>query len=164
MISAKMTQALNEQINRELFSAYYYLSMACYLEDLNFDGMANFMKMQAKEETGHAMKMYAYINEQGGRVVLEAIEKPRTDFSSPQQIFELGLEHEKLVTKSIYNLVSLSQEEKDYATQQFLDWFVKEQVEEEATMDTIVKKFKLAGGHGQAMLMLDAQLGQRSEH
>lgn len=163
MISAKMTKALNEQINKELFSAYYYFSMAVYLQDKNLSGLAGFMKAQAAEETGHAMKFNSYINEQGGRVILEAIEKPRAEFDSPQQIFELGLEHEKLVTKSIYSLVSLAIEEKDYATTAFLNWFVTEQVEEEATMDSIVNKFKLAGGQGHSLLMLDSQLGQRAK-
>ncbi len=162
MISEKMTKALNEQINKELYSAYYYLSMASFLESKNLDGMADFFKHQAKEETGHAMKIYDYVNEQGGRVVLEAVEKPRTDFEGPQQIFELALEHEKVVTKSIHNLVALALQENDYATRTFLDWFVSEQVEEEATMDRIVNKFKLAGTQGHALLMLDSLLGQRS--
>lgn len=163
MISKKMEKSLNEQINKELFSAYYYLSMAAYLQNSNLEGMAHFMKHQAEEETGHAMKIYSYVNEQGGRVVLDAIEKPRVDFDSPQQIFELGLAHEKLVTASIYALVTLAIEEKDYATKTFLNWFVSEQVEEEATMDSIVSKFKFIGNAGQGMLMLDAQLAQRGE-
>jgi ferritin len=163
MISAKMTKALNEQINKELYSAYLYFSMAAYLQDENLEGMAGFMKSQAAEEIGHAMKFYSYINDQGGRVVLEAVEKPRTDFAGPQQVFELSLEHEKLVTKSIHNLVSLATDEKDYATTTFLNWFVNEQVEEEATMDSIVNKFKLAGGQGPALLMVDSHLGQRAK-
>jgi ferritin len=163
MISPKMTKALNDQINKELYSAYLYFSMAAYLEDKNLDGMAGFMKAQAVEETGHAGKFYSYINEQGSRVVLETIEKPRAEFDTPQQVFELSLEHEKLVTKSIHNLVSLAMDEKDYATKTFLDWFVSEQVEEEATMDSIVKKFSLAGSQGPSLLMLDSQLGQRAK-
>ncbi|MDZ7370841.1 MAG: ferritin [candidate division KSB1 bacterium] len=162
MISEKMSKALNEQINKELYSAYYYLSMATFLDHQNLEGMANFLKHQAQEEVGHAMKIYNYLNEQGVRVTLEAIAKPRTDFSSAQQIFELGLEHEKTVTKSIHDLMTLALQENDYASKAFLDWFVSEQVEEEATFDGIVSKFKMSGGQGHALLMLDAQLGQRS--
>ena len=162
MISKKMESAINEQINKELYSAYYYLSMAAYLENESLDGMASFMKAQAHEEVGHAMKFYAYVNEQGGRVILETIEKPQETFDNPQQIFDLSLKHEKFVTSRIHSLVDLALEEKDHATKAFLDWFVTEQVEEEATMDSIVNKFKLLGGSGQGLLMLDAQLGQRS--
>lgn len=161
MISKKMEKALNEQINKELFSSYYYFSMAAYFENINLDGMANFMKIQAQEEVTHALKFYSYINEQGGRVVLDAIEKPKTEFESALQIFELGLEHEKYVTSRINNLVDLALEEKDHATKAFLDWFITEQVEEESTMDSIVNKIKLIGSTGHGLLMIDAQLGQR---
>lgn len=161
MISAKMEKALNEQINKELYSAYYYMAMAAYFESENLEGMANFMKVQAQEEVAHAQKFFGYINEQGGRVVLDAIDKPRTDYDSALQIFELGLEHEKYVTSRINNLVDLALEEKDHATKAFLDWFITEQVEEEATMDSIVNKIKIAGTTGHGLLMIDAQLGQR---
>jgi len=123
--------------------------------------MANFMKAQGLEETTHAQKFYDYVNEQGGRVILEAIDKPRVEFDSPKQIFELGLEHEKYVTSLINDLVNLALEEKDYATKAFLDWFVTEQVEEEATMDTILNKFKIIGDSGHGLLMMDANLGER---
>ena len=161
MISKKMEKAINEQINKELYSAYYYLSMAAYLENANLEGMAKFMKAQAFEETGHAMKFYGYINEQGGRVTLGAIEKPKTDFDSAQQIFELALEHEKYVTGRINDLMNLAVEENDHASRGFLTWFITEQVEEEANMDTIVNKFKMIGSSGHGLLMLDSQLGQR---
>lgn len=162
MISKKMEKAINEQINKELYSAYYYLAMAAYLEDEGLEGMASFMKAQTYEETGHAMKFYSYVNEQGGRVTLEAIDKPQDTFDSPQQIFELSLEHEKFVTSRINALMDLAVEESDHATKAFLNWFVTEQVEEEDTMDSIVNKFKLMGGTGHGLLMLDSQLGQRS--
>ncbi|MBN1464376.1 ferritin [candidate division KSB1 bacterium] len=162
MISSAMEKALNDQINKELYSAYYYYAMAAYLENQGFEGMANFMKAQAVEETSHAQKFYHYVNEQGGRVVLEAIDKPPVEYDSPKQIFELGLEHEKFVTSRIHNLVSLATDEKDYATKSFLDWFVKEQVEEEATMDAIVNKFNMIGNAGHGLFMLDAKLGERA--
>ncbi len=161
MLSKKVEKAINEQINRELYSAYLYLSMATYLADQNLDGMAGFMKAQAQEEVEHAMKMYHYVEDQGGRVLLEAIEKPQTDFEDAEQIFKLSLEHEKFVTRNIHNLVDLAIEDKDHATKTFLDWFVTEQVEEESTMDSIVGKFQLIGKQGHALMMLDSQLGQR---
>ncbi len=162
MISKEMEKALNTQINKELYSSYYYLAMAAYLDNEGLEGMATFMKAQALEETTHAQKFYDYINEQGGRVVLDAIDKPKTDYDSARQIFELALEHERLVTSLIHNIVSLALKENDFATKTFLDWFVTEQVEEESTMDNIVNKFKIVGDNGHGLLMLDAQLGQRS--
>ncbi len=163
MISQEMEKALNEQINRELYSSYLYLSMATFLAEKNFDGMAQFMKVQAKEEVEHAMKIYHYIEEQGGRVLLKGIDEPPSDFTDPLTIFEKSLEHEKFVTKSIHDLVSLAVDKKDYATKTFLDWFVSEQVEEEATMDGIVNKLKMIGDKGHALLMIDAQLGKRED-
>ncbi len=162
MISKTMEKALNEQINKELFSAYYYYSMAAYLESENFKGMANFMKAQAFEEMGHVVKIFDYVNEQGGRVILQAIEKPKSDYDSPQHVFELAFEHEKYVTSLINDLVKLALTENDFATKAFLDWFITEQVEEEANMDSIVKKFNIVGTNGHGLLMLDDQLGQRT--
>ena len=162
MISKNMEKAINDQINKELFSAYYYLSMASYLENANFEGMASFMKAQAFEEMGHVNKFYDYVNEQAGRVILEAIEKPKSEYDSPQQVFELAYEHEKYVTSLINSLVALSLKENDFATKAFLDWFITEQVEEESTMDTIVSKFRIVGNNGHGLLMLDEQLGQRT--
>lgn len=161
MISPAMEKALNNQINKELYSSYYYFAMAAYLDNEGFEGMANFMKAQALEETTHAQKFYDYISEQGGRVVLEAIDKPPVDYKSPKEIFSLALEHEKFVTSLINNLVKLALEENDFATKAFLDWFITEQVEEEATMDNIVNKFKIVGDNGHGLLMLDTQLGER---
>jgi len=162
MISTKMQKAINDQINAELFSAYYYLSMAAYLDSADLEGMANFMKIQAQEETTHAMKFYHYMYEQGADVVLQAIEQPKVEFKSALEVFTLGREHEALVTSKINDLVKIALEENDYATKAFLDWFVTEQVEEEATMDGIVKKLKMVGDHGHGLLMMDAQLGQRT--
>jgi len=163
MISKEMEKALNEQINKETYSAYLYFSMAAYFESENFDGMAAFMKEQAKEELEHAMKIYGYVNEQGGRVVLDAIEKPQKDYKGALEIFELSLKHEKFITASINKLVDQAIKENDHATRTFLSWFVTEQVEEENNMETIVGKLKLVGDAGHALLMLDAQLGKRGE-
>jgi ferritin len=162
MISKDMEKAINDQINKELFSAYYYLSMASYLENENFDGMATFMKAQAFEEMQHVNKFYNYVNEQSGRVILEAIEKPKSEYNSPEHVFELAYEHEKYVTSLINSLVALSLKENDFATKAFLDWFITEQVEEESTMDSIVNKFKMVGNNGHGLLMLDEQMGQRT--
>ena len=161
MISKEMEKALNEQVNKEFYSAYLYLSMAAYLADQHFDGMATFMKAQAQEEVGHGMKIYAYVEEQGGRVILDAIDKPQADFEGVEQIFDLSLKHEKFVTKSIHSLVDQAIKEGDHATKTFLDWFVTEQVEEEAGMDTILHKVKMIGKQAHGLFMLDGQLGQR---
>lgn len=161
MISKEMEKALNGQINKETYSAYLYFAMAAYFENENYEGMAAFMKAQAGEELEHAMKIYNYVNEQGGRVVLEAIEKPQTDYKGAQEIFEMSLKHEKFITDSINKLVDKAIKENDHATRTFLSWFVTEQVEEEASMDAIVAKLKMIGGAGHALLMLDGQLGKR---
>lgn len=161
MISTKMEKQLNEQINKELYSAYLYMAMSAWASNNNLDGVANFFKVQAQEEVVHAMKIYGYVNEQGGKVVLDAINKPQTDYKDVEQLFELSLQHEKTVTASIHTLVDLAISENDHATNVFLQWFVKEQVEEEASMDGILNKVKLAGKTGHALLMIDEQLGKR---
>lgn len=164
MISKEMEKALNEQINKELYSAYYYLSMAAYLDHKNLDGMANFFKVQAQEEMTHAQKFYDYVNEQGGRVLLQAVAKPPADFEDVEAIFAAALAHEQFVTKNINKLVDLAIKESDHATKNFLDWFVAEQVEEEASMDSILQKVRMVGGQPQALLMLDSLLaGRRAE-
>lgn len=161
MISKQMEKAINEQINREFYSSYLYLSMATYLADKNLTGMAQFMKVQAQEEITHAMKMYDYVEEQGGRVLLDAIDKPDTEFDGVLGVFKKSYEHEQFVTKNINNLVDLAIKESDHATKVFMDWFVSEQVEEEATFDAIVKKLELIGDNGHGILMIDDQLGAR---
>lgn len=163
MISETMEKELNAQINKEIYSSYLYFAMAAYLKSENLDGAAHFMQEQAKEEIGHAMKMYGYVNEQGGRVILEAIEKPNADYADVEEVFTLALKHEQYITKSINNLVDLAISEKDHATKAFLDWYVSEQVEEEASMDSIVRKIGMAGKTGQALLMLDGHLARRGQ-
>ena len=161
MLSEKMVMKLNYQINRELYSAYLYLSMASYADAEGLNGFANWFKIQAKEEEFHAEKMYNYVNQQGRRVVLEAIEQPQTDFTSMVDLFEQTLKHEKVVTSLINGLVKLAREENDYATESFLQWYVTEQVEEEANPAEMIQKLKYVGKDGRGLLMLDKELAAR---
>ncbi len=161
-ISKKVEEALNGQINAEMHSAYIYLSMAAYFESENLSGFAGWMKHQAEEEVAHAMKLYDFIHEREGRVTLAAIDGPPTTWESPRAAFEAAYKHEQHVTSLIHDLVALAIKESDYATKNMLDWFVNEQVEEEATSSAIVAKIKMAGSQASALLMLDSQLGQRS--
>ncbi len=162
MITEKLEKAINYQINRELFSEYYYLSMASYFNSTGLDGFENFFLVQVEEERFHAMKMYRFLNEKGGSVVLDKIEAPKTEFKSPLEVFQLAYEHEKLVSGLINDLMDIAIEENDHAAKHFLNWFVEEQVEEEASMEGILNKLKLINGEGHGLLMLDAELGQRS--
>lgn len=161
MLSKKMEDALNEQINKELYSAYIYLAMNCYFEDKGLPGAANWMRMQAQEETFHAMKMHDFVNERGGRVTLKAIDAPPSDWKSVQAVFEHVLEHEQMVTGLINNLVNLALDERDHATNIFLQWFVSEQVEEEASVNEVLQKIKLIGNDTAGLFTLDQDLGQR---
>lgn len=160
-ISEKLQAALNDQINAELFSSYLYLSMSAYFEAQDLPGFANWMRVQAKEEDFHVQKFFNYVVERGGRVILEAIDKPQTDWNSPLEVFEAALAHERHITSRIGVLVELAIEHKDRATQSFLQWFVDEQVEEEASAEQVVKSVKLGGGQPVAMLMLDRELAGR---
>ncbi len=161
MLTDKMKEALNKQINGEIYSAYLYLSMSAYSEYSGLKGVANWFMVQYKEEMEHAMKIYSYINNQGGQVKLMAVDQPPTEFESPLDMFEKTLNHEKSVTKRINDLVNLAIEEKDHATQIFLQWFVTEQVEEEANDSDIISKLKLAGTEGNALLIIDKELATR---
>jgi ferritin len=161
MLNEKMLTKLNYQINRELYSAYLYLSMAAYADSEGLSGFANWFKIQAKEEEYHTEKMYNYVNQQGNRVILEAIEQPPKDFSSILGLFEKTLEHEKVVTSLINNLVKMAREENDYATESFLQWYVIEQVEEEANPTDMIQKLKFIGKDGRGLLMLDKELATR---
>jgi ferritin len=163
MLSKEMEKALNEQINKEMYSSYFYLAMSAYLSEQFLDGFASFFQVQAQEEWGHAMKIFKHVNERGGRVVLDKIDKPQTDYKDIEEIFNMTLEHEKFITKSIYDLVDLAVKGKDHASKSFLDWFVNEQVEEEANMENWVAKIKMAGTKGQALLMLDVHAGKRGQ-
>jgi len=161
MISKKMEKALNEQVNAELFSAYLYLSMEAYFKSLNLNGFANWMKVQTQEEVAHAMKIYEFINERGGRITLKAIDGPETKWDSPLAVFKAVYEHEQKVTGLINDLVDLAIEEKDHATNTFLQWFVNEQVEEESSADDMVQQLKMMEKAPGGMFMLDRELGQR---
>lgn len=161
MLSPKMEEALNGQINAELYSAYLYLAMAAYFESLGLKGFAAWMNVQAQEEVSHAMKIYNFVVERGGRVELAAIDAPTSEWDSPLAAFEAALKHERHVTSLVHDLVAKAVAENDYATKNMLDWFVDEQVEEEASAGEIVGRLKLAGQEGPALLMLDGQLGQR---
>lgn len=161
MIKENMQKAINQQINAEMYSAYLYLSMSAYFESINLKGFANWMKAQAQEEMVHAMKFYDYINERGGRVLLTVIEAPPTQWDSSLAVFEYTYKHEQKVTGLINDLVNLAISEADHATNNFLQWFVAEQVEEEASADEVVQKLKLAGDRGGGLFMLDQELGQR---
>jgi ferritin len=162
MLKQSVQDAMNEQIKNELYSAYFYLAMAAYFESTNFKGFARWMELQAKEEQSHAMKLYEFINERGGRVELRAIDQPPLQFESPLDVFEKVLSHEQLVTSLIHDLYALAVGENDYASQMFLQWFVSEQVEEEANATEIVEQLKMVGDKGHALLMMDRALGQRS--
>ena len=155
-----MEAALNNQINKELYSSYLYLSMVSYFDSIDMEGCAAWMKAQVQEEIIHAMKMFDYVSECGGRVTLEAIDKPQADWSSPLAAFEHAYEHEKYVTSLINDLMNVAIEEKDHATQIFLQWFITEQVEEEASASGVVQKLKLAGDSG--LFLVDRELGQRA--
>jgi len=161
MLSERMLNALNKQVNAELYSSYLYLSMAAYFESINLKGFANWMEVQAQEELTHAMKFFDYINERGGRVKLGAIEKPPDEWDSPLDAFEAVYEHEQKVTNMINDLVNMAMEEKDHATYNMLQWFVAEQVEEEASADEIRQQLRLIGKDGRGILMIDRELGKR---
>ena len=161
MLSAKLNEALNNQINNEVYSEYAYLSMAAYFHSNDLDGMANFFHVQAKEEHFHAMKIYNFILSRGGKVELKTIKAPKVDFSSAIEVFESALEHEKFVSKSINDVMDTAIKENDHAVNSFLKWYVDEQVEEEATASKNLSRIKLIGGKGEGMLMIDQDLATR---
>lgn len=163
MLSEKMEKALNDQINAEFYSAYLYLSMSAYFEELDYPGFAQWMKVQSKEEEDHGAKLYEYVIARGNSVTLEAIEKPQEKWDSVEAIFEHVLEHEQLVTSLINDLVDLAISEKDHATNQFLQWYVAEQVEEEENARDNLGKIKRAGNSQDLLFLLDAELGGRKE-
>ena len=162
MLSPKIEEAFNRQINAELYSSYLYISMAAYFESANLAGMAGWMRVQAQEEMMHALKFFDFINERDGRVLLAPIDGPETEWASPVAVFEQALAHERKVTGLINGLVDLAIAQSDHASNTFLQWFVTEQVEEESNAKSIVDKLKLAGDNPVALLMLDAELGQRT--
>ena len=161
MISEKMQDALNKQVNEEFFSAYMYLAMSAYCSTIGLPGFANWMRMQYEEEIMHVTKMYDYIMGQGGVIELKAIEQPDQVYGTPLEIFEKTLEHEQLVTNLIHRLMDLAVEERDYATQTFLQWYVTEQVEEESNVNDILSPLRMVGDDKGGLMMIDQQLAGR---
>lgn len=162
MLPQPLQEALNDQIQREFYAAYLYLSMSAYFEALNLPGFAHWMRQQSREELGHAMRIFDFVNERQGRVVLKAIEQPPAEFESPLAAFQAALAHEQRVTRHINEIYELAVQEKDYPTQVMLHWFIEEQVEEESTAAQIVERLKLVGDQPAALLMLDNFMGQRA--
>jgi ferritin len=162
VLKDKIQKALNTQMNFELSSSYLYLAMAAYFESENLSGFAHWMKVQSGEEYGHAMKIYSYINQRNGKVNLNKIEAPKSEWKGAAEVFTETLKHEQSVTKAIDELVDLSVTEKDHATNAFLQWFVTEQVEEEATAMSILDKIKLVGDNKNGLFLLDRELGMRA--
>ncbi len=161
MLSKTIEKAMNDQMNFEIYSANIYMSMAAYFDSMNLVGFSNWMKVQYQEEIFHAMKFYGHINERGGRVRMGSMPEPPTDWESPLAAFENALEHERIVTGRINDIVSLSMAEKDHASTNFMQWYVAEQVEEESNVDGVIQKLKLMAGAPGALFMIDGELGQR---
>jgi len=162
MISKKMQDAFVDQINEELFSSYLYLSMAAWFESQNLRGMAKWMYVQAGEEREHGMKFYGEIVERGGRVKLTAIKEPQFEWKTPLEAFKAAFAHEQHITKRINDLTDMAIKEKDHASEIFLQWFVKEQVEEEATAEELLAKVAMIGDSKNGLFMMDRELGMRS--
>jgi ferritin len=163
MISEKMQNAINDQIKAELDSSYLYLAMSAYCESINFKGYAAWFRAQAGEERGHAMKFYDYIVDRGGRVILKAIDMPASDFGNMQKAFQQTYDHERVVTGMINHLYEMAVSEKDFATQEMLNWFVKEQVEEEASASEMLEQIKMTEGRLGSLLYLDRHAGKRAK-
>lgn len=162
MLSKRIEKELNDQINAEFWSAYFYLSMAAYFENNNLPGFANWMKVQYQEEILHVMKFFNYVNDRGGRVLLKPIDAVKTEWKDEIEVFEDILKHEQKVTGLINNLVNIALGEKDHATHNILQWYVSEQVEEESNVDEILQQLKMMEGNKHGLLMLDRELKQRT--
>jgi len=161
MISKKMSDRINEQINREMFSGYLYLAMAARMQEAGYKGVGNWLTIQYHEEMFHAMRMYAYLQDQGAAVELKAMAKPDFKDQTVKEVFEHALEHEKGVTKSIHEIMAQAIEEKDFATQSFIKWYVDEQVEEEKNASEILQTIDLVGNSAQGVFLLNIELGKR---
>ena len=161
MLNKKLELELNKQVNAEFYSAYLYLSMSAFLASKNLSGFSNWMKVQFEEEQFHALKLYQYILDRGGKIELEKIEKPKTEWANIINVFEEVLAHEEKITSLINNLVDLAIQEKDHATVNMLQWFVEEQVEEEANASDLLGQLKLIQGKGSGLYMIDKELKQR---
>ncbi len=162
-LSTSMEKAMNDQINAEFESAYLYLGMAAWLESANFPGFAQWMRAQAQEETEHAMKFFEHIVERGGTPTLTAIKAPPKSWQSPLAAFQASYKHEQYISGRINKLMDMAVKAKDYASQSLLQWFIDEQVEEEASVDEIVQKLKMVKGSAGSLLMFDHKLGKRGK-
>ena len=162
MINKKVEDILNAQINKECYSAYLYLAMSAFFDEIGLYGFANWTKVQAREEVDHGMILFDYIIERDGTIDLQQINSPDRAFENPLQVFEKILDHERYVTESINCVASLSDDECDLATRHFINWYISEQVEEEATAKDILAKLKFAGSDTNALLLIDAELGART--
>ncbi len=161
MISKKTQKALNEQVNKEMYSAYLYMAMSAYSDSIGLKGFANWFMVQYHEEMLHAMKIYEYVTRQGGEVKLAEIKEPPARFGTPLEMLKKTLEHEKFITKSINTLVDLAMGEKDHASQIFLQWYVTEQIEEEENDNDIISKLEMVGASKDGLFMLDKELAAR---
>lgn len=161
MTSKNMIDALNKQVNAELYSAYLYLSMSAYYEHVGLRGFAHWMRLQAQEELNHAMRFYNFINDRDGQVIPAAIDQPPHEWESPLQAFEEALAHEKKVSRLIYDLVDIAISERDHSANTFLQWFVNEQVEEEATAKEIIDKIKMVHKDQSGLFLIDQELASR---
>ena len=162
MISKKIQKGLSVQLNHEFYSAYLYLAMSAYCNHSDFNGAANWLKMQYEEEHMHATKIYNYLVEQGVQVSLKEIAKPPKNFGTLLNVFQMSLAHEQMMTARLNDLSDLALKEKDHATYNLLQWFVNEQVEEESSVNEIISKIKLVKGDGYGLLMIDNELHQRA--
>lgn len=160
-MSKALQQAMNEQISKEFFASYLYLAMAAWFEERNFEGFAKWMRIQADEERGHAMRIYDFVLGRGGRVTLAAIPEPATQWKSALEVFDAARKHEQMVSASINALYARAVSEKDYASQVMLQWFINEQVEEEKTSTSLAERLRLVGDSVTGLLLLDRQLGER---
>lgn len=162
MLSEKLLELINKQINYEFFSEHVYIAMAAYCADQDLDGFANFFKVQAEEERFHAMKLFDYVIEMNARVKIKANPEPRNDYDSILEVFKSALEHEKSNTRNIYGIADAATDERNHATMSFLKWFIDEQVEEEALMNSLIKKLERIGNDSAALYMLDTELASRT--
>lgn len=163
MLSPKIQSALNDQINAELGSAYLYLAMAAHFEATNLQGSAAWMRRQSREEVGHAMKLFDFVVDRDGQVMLQAIPQPQVQFASTLEVWQLALKQEQGVSARIHSLYALAQEEKDYPTQAMLQWFISEQVEEEKTAKTILDQVRMVGPSTSAIYFIDRHLGKEAK-
>ncbi|MEZ0536297.1 ferritin [Caldicellulosiruptoraceae bacterium PP1] len=161
MKNQKIIDLLNEQLNKEIFSAYFYTAMEAYFADVNLLGFAHFFMVQTKEELDHARLIFDYINKVGGRVILKPLSQPKNEFNSPTEVFDLALKHEQFITQSIHEIAQVAIDEKDYTTNTFLQWFINEQAEEEENMDSILRKLKFIKEDPSGLLFLDKELSLR---